>query len=294
MRKNGILCPSLTSPELGANTASMRIVDGETVSTAVAHLLREILVDPPTLRDSCFSEGAAPGVEAEVAAILDENLRIARTERRPLCQDCGIVHAWVRKGRFLTVTGASSVEALINEGIRRAYRGSNFRPSLVASPFNRVNTGDNTPAVVHYEEGDDAALFITLLAKGGGSENVSRSAMLPPSAGRAGIAEFVISVLRDAGGAGCPPYVVGVGVGGSFSSVALRAEEALLFDRDDDPELRILIMDRLSELGYGILGFPGVKPVMAVRVRKEATHISMLPVAVLLNCHSFRRGSITL
>lgn len=285
---------SLTSSLLSVNTAPMRVVDGETVIAAVERLLREILVDPPTLRNYRFGDGVTPGVEAEVAAILDENLCIARTEDRPLCQDCGTVHAWVRKGRFLTVSGAFSVETLINEGIRRVYGCGDFRCSMVNSPFERVNTGDNTPAVVHYREEDGAALSITLLAKGGGSENVSRVAMLLPSAGRDGVADFVLSVLRDAGGSGCPPYVVSVGVGGSFSSVALLAEEALFFDRDDDPVLRECIIKRSPQLGYGILGFPGVKAIQSVFTAKAPTHISMLPVAVLLNCHSFRRGSVTL
>ena len=205
-----------------------------------------------------------------------------------------MVEVWVRKGKFASFSDAYTLRPLIDEAVRRAYRDGGLRCSMVADPCDRRNTGDNTPALVHIEETDGAGLEFTVLAKGGGSENVSRVSMLPPSACRAGVADLVLSVLRDAGGAGCPPYVVAVGVGGSVDTAALLAKEALLFDRDDDPELRELITARLPELGYGVLGFPGVKPVSAVRVRKGATHISMLPVAVLLNCHSFRRGRVTL
>lgn len=272
----------------------MRIVDGEAIVSALERLLREINTDPPSLRGVTFCDPALTGVERELACILDENLRIAREEQRPLCQDCGMVHIYIRKGKFATFSGASTIQPLIDEAVRRAYKDGGLRLSMVADPFARTNTGDNTPALVHIEEIDGADLELTVMVKGGGSENVSRVAMLAPSAGRAGVADLVLSTLHDAGGAGCPPYIVGVGVGGSFDTVALRAKEALLFDSDDDPELRELITARLPELGYGILGFPGVKPVSAVRVRKAATHISMLPVAVLLNCHSFRRGMVTL
>ncbi len=272
----------------------MRIIDGEAIVSALERLLRDINTDPPSLRGVTFCEAGMTGVEGECARILDENLRVAREEGRPLCQDCGTVHLYVRKGKFATFSGASTLQPLLDEAVRRAYREGGLRSSMVGDPFERKNTGDNTPAVVHVEETDGADLEFTAFAKGGGSENVSRVAMLPPSAGRRGVAEFVFSVLRDAGGAGCPPYVVGVGVGGSFSSVASLAEEALLFDRDDDPGLRELIMARLPDIGYGILGFPGARPVRAIFTRTAPTHISMLPVAVLLNCHSFRRGTVTL
>ncbi len=272
----------------------MRIVDGEAIVSALERLLSDIITDPPSLRGVAFCESGMTGVERECARILDENLRIAREEKRPLCQDCGTVHLYVKKGKFATFSGASALQPLVDEAARRAYRDGGLRCSMVADPFGRKNTGDNTPAIIHLEETEGADLEIAVLIKGGGSENVSRLAMLPPSAGRTGVADFVLSVLREAGGAGCPPYVVGIGVGGAFSSVASLAEEALLFDRDDDPELRELVAARLPELGYGILGFPGIKPVSAVLTRTAPTHISMLPVAVLLNCHSFRRGMVRL
>ncbi len=272
----------------------MRIVDGEAIVSALERLLRDINTDPPSLRGVTFCEPGMTGVERECARILDENLRIAREEKRPLCQDCGTVHLYVRKGKFVTFSGASALQPLLDEAVRRAYRDGGLRCSMVDRPFERKNTGDNTPAVLHVEETEGAGFEISALVKGGGSENVSRLAMLPPSAGRAGVADFILSVLRDAGGAGCPPYVVGVGVGGAFSSVAPLAEEALLFESNDDPELRELVTARLPDLGYGILGFPGVKPVSALFTRTAPTHISMLPVAVLLNCHSFRRGRVVL
>jgi len=284
----------LTLPPRGANTAGMRIVDGETIISALARLIGELVTAPPSLRDAVFSTPDLSGAEREAAAILDENLRIARAEGRPLCQDCGMVQVWVKKGKFASFSGASTLRPLIDEAVRRAYRDGGLRCSMVKDPFDRKNSGDNTPASVHIEEIDGADLEFTVLLKGGGSENVSRIAMLPPSAGRAGVADIVLTVLRDAGGSGCPPYQVAVGIGGSFDTVATLAKRALLFDDDDDPELRDLILRRVPELGYGIAGFPGVRPVTAVRVATAPTHIAMLPVAVLLNCHAFRRGGVSL
>lgn len=270
----------------------MKAYDGSVIINKISEFLLKLHFEPQSLAGKSFLMPDMEGIEAQLSAILDENIKIAAAEKRPLCQDCGMVQIFVQKGKFATFSGAANIYSLIEEGVRRAYTDTSLRKSMVTHPFERKNTGDNTPAVIHIEETDGAGLAIKAVIKGGGSENVSAMKMLFPSAGRQGAADFVIETLKKAGGAGCPPYFVGVGVGGSFDSVCLTAKKALLEQSREDSELNDIITSKLASLDFGTLGFPGKYPVKDIFIKTAPTHIAMLPVAVALNCHSFRCGEI--
>ncbi len=292
-----ILCSfslSLTFSVFSVHNAAMRVIDGSDITRAVRDLFVSLGTAPVSLEGVVFS---APGLvepEQTIAKILDENRELARREKRPLCQDCGVAQVFIKKGTHVAFTGAGTLESLVNEGVRRAWQEGSYRSSVVVHPFERINTGDNTPAVIHIEEVDGADLTVYGMMKGGGTENVSILKMLPPAASRSECAGMVLETLENAGGAGCPPYFVGVGVGGTFDSAPLLAKKALVERRRDDEQLAVLIEERVKELSYGMLGFPGTKAVHAVYTAVAPTHIAMLPLAVTVSCHSFRCGSFSI
>lgn len=272
----------------------MRIVDGTEIVSAVRRLFIDINYEPESLCGVRFDDDSMGDFERSLAAVLHENIEKSASERRPLCQDCGVAQLFVKVGKNFSFSGAPSLETLLNRGVEEAYRDGLLRKSTVCDPFDRVNGGKNLPAFIHWELCDGDKLEIYGIAKGGGSENVSNIKMMAPAAGRDGVADFVVETLKKAGGKGCPPYFVGVGVGGTFDSVGALAKSALLERNNDDDELAGLIMSGVSGLGFGILGFPGVMPVKGLFIKKAPTHIAMLPVAVALNCHSFRVGKVIL
>jgi fumarate hydratase subunit alpha len=224
-----------------------------------------------------------------------ENARIARDERRPLCQDTGVAVVHLTLGQEVHLTGGA-LEAAVDEAVGLAYRELALRPSIVRHPLRRKNTGDNTPAVLHVRIVPGDRVKVEFLGKGGGCENMSRLAMLKPSDGRDGVIEFVLRTVRESGGNACPPLVVGVGLGGNFERAAELAKSVLrrpFGEPAPDPDDRALELDlfeRINALDLGPMGFGGDTTALAVHVASQGCHIASLPVAVNLDCHSHRHA----
>ena len=227
---------------------------------------------------------------------LIRNAGIAQAERRPLCQDTGVAVVFLEIGQEVRLTGGGLEEG-VNAAVRHAYRTFALRPSLARHPLRRVNTGDNTPAVIHVRVVPGDRVRVEFMAKGGGCENMSRLAMLKPSDGREGVIEFVIRTVRESGGNACPPLVVGVGLGGNFERVAELAKDALrrpFGEPAPDPEDRELereLWERINALDLGPMGFGGDTTALAIHVASQGCHIASLPVAVNLDCHSHRHAA---
>jgi len=226
--------------------------------------------------------------------IILENARIAAAENIPLCQDTGLVVVHVELGQDVHLVGGN-LENAINQGIAEGYREGYLRKSIVNDPLERINTGDNTPAIIHVNLVEGEKLRMTVLPKGAGSENMGQVAMLKPSAGINGVKEFIVKAVREAGGNPCPPLVVGVGIGGNLEKAALLAKHALLREigvPNPQPSLRALeteLMEKINGLGIGVQGLGGSTTALAVNIETYPTHIACLPVAVNLSCHSTRR-----
>lgn len=230
--------------------------------------------------------------------ILD-NARIAREERVAYCQDTGVLVMFVDVGQDVRVVGGSLTEAL-NEGVRQGYLGGFLRASMIKDPFDRQNTGDNTPAVIHYDVVPGDRLAISLTAKGGGSENMSRQAMLMPSDGVEGVKNFVIDTVFRAGPNACPPLIVGVGVGGTFDYSGVLAKKAIFREVGSvhpDPTIAALedeLHERCNKLGVGPQGMGGLNTVLDVFLEVWPCHITALPVAVNIQCHAQRHRTIVI
>lgn len=226
---------------------------------------------------------------------LQKNLKIAGEDQIPICQDTGMAVVFVELGQDVHITGGS-LEDAINEGVRRGYTEGYLRKSVVGDPIERVNTKDNTPAVIHYfvKEGDK--LKITIAPKGFGSENMSRVFMLKPADGVEGIKNAVLTAVKDAGPNACPPMVVGVGIGGTFEKCALLAKKALTRNievRSELPHVRALeeeILKEINESNIGPGGLGGSTTAFAVNIETYATHIAGLPVGVNICCHVNRHA----
>ena len=225
-----------------------------------------------------------------VLETLAENLEIARTEHIPICQDTGMAVVFIDIGQDVHLTGGD-LEKEVNAGVAKGYTEGYLRASVVRDPFDRVNTNDNTPAVIHTRIVPGDRVKITVAPKGAGSENMSAMAMLKPADGIEGVKDYVLNVIRAAGPNPCPPLVVGVGVGGNFESAPLLAKRALLravgdrSDRDDIRAMEEELLIRANELGIGPAGLGGRTGVLAVHVETAPTHIAQLPVAVAICCH---------
>ncbi len=235
----------------------------------------------------------------EILSQLIENADIARTEHIPICQDTGTAVVWVELGQDVHVEGGFLIDA-INEGVRQGYVEGYLRKSIVADPLRRKNTGDNTPAHVHVELVPGEVFRVTVLPKGGGSENMGRLAMLTPADGVDGVKKFVLDVVEKASANPCPPGIIGVGIGSTFDGVALLAKKALLRpigERHPDPfyaDLELELLELVNSLGIGPQGLGGRITTLDVHIEVAATHITSLPVAVNINCHAARRVSFEL
>ncbi len=224
-----------------------------------------------------------------------ENYHIADEHCVPICQDTGMACVFIDIGQDVHIEG--SVEDAINEGVRQGYADGYLRKSVVRDPLDRVNTGDNTPAMIYYQLVPGDQVKITVAPKGFGSENMSQIKMLKPSDGLEGVKDFVIKVVEEAGPNPCPPIVVGVGVGGTFDKAALLAKKALLRPVDEhnaNPFYAALeeeLLERINRLGIGPQGFGGKTTALAVSILSCPTHIAGLPVAVNINCHVTRHQS---
>ena len=226
---------------------------------------------------------------------LEENLRIAGKDMIPICQDTGMAVVFLKAGQEVHFTGGSLTEA-VNEGVRQGYTEGFLRKSVVQDPIERVNTGDNTPAILHYEIVEGDQVEITVAPKGFGSENMSRVFMLKPADGIEGVKEAILTAVRDAGPNACPPMVVGVGIGGTFEKCALMAKHALTRDLSEEApvpyvrELEKEMLERINGLGIGPGGLGGRITAFAVNIETYPTHIAGLPVAVNICCHVNRHA----
>lgn len=274
----------------------MREINVSEVTQAVREMCIEANKRLPEDLTQCIS--ACAGCENQelpqgIMQDLLDNLDAAKELDIPVCQDTGMAVIFAEVGQEVHFTGGD-FEAAIHEGVRRGYTEGLLRCSVVGDPLNRINTGDNTPAVLHTRivPGDQVAL--TVAPKGFGSENMSRLQMLTPAAGRDGVVEFVVDAVRKAGGNPCPPMVVGVGIGGDFESCALLAKKALcrpVSQQNPEPfyaQLEAELLERVNQLGIGPQGFGGKTTALAVNVEVGATHIAGLPVAVNIGCHVTR------
>lgn len=234
----------------------------------------------------------------DVLRCLIENADIARKEQIPMCQDTGMAVVFVEMGQDVHVVGGALKDA-INEGIRQGYKDGYLRKS-VCQPFTRENTGDNTPAVIHFDIVDGDGFKITVAPKGFGSENMSRVTMLAPSAGIAGIKEFVIQRVKAAGPNPCPPTTVGVGIGGTLERAALLSKKALLRplgSKNPDPQLATFEkewLDEINRLGIGPQGLGGRTTSLGVHINAAPCHIASISLAVNIQCHASRHKEIEL
>lgn len=239
---------------------------------------------------NCACEQEKSPLGRQVLGQLQDNLQIAAEDMIPICQDTGMAVVFLEVGQDVHLTGGSLEEA-INEGVRRGYVEGYLRKSVVKDPLIRENTGDNTPAVIHYEIVPGDKVKITLAPKGFGSENMSRVFMLKPADGMEGVKNAVLTAVLDAGPNACPPMVVGVGVGGTFEKCALMAKKALtrpVNEHSDIPyvkEMEEELLERINCSGIGPAGLGGTTTALAVNINTYPTHIAGLPVAVNICCH---------
>ncbi|RHT55775.1 fumarate hydratase [Clostridium sp. AM29-11AC] len=232
---------------------------------------------------------------SQILGQLEENLKIAGEDMIPICQDTGMAVVFVKIGQEVHIEGGSLSEA-IHEGVRRGYTEGFLRKSVVGDPIERVNTKDNTPAVIHYEITEGDKIDITVAPKGFGSENMSRVFMLKPADGLEGVKEAILTAVRDAGPNACPPMVIGVGIGGTFEKCALMAKHALTRNLREKPEkewvreLEEEMLVRINGLGIGPGGLGGTTTAFAVNIETYPTHIAGLPVAVNICCYVNRHA----
>lgn len=238
-------------------------------------------------------------VAREVLESIQENIAIAEDGVFPLCQDTGMACVFMEIGQDVHLVGGL-LENAVNAGVRQGYTEGYLRKSIVADPLRRMNTGDNTPAYLHVDIVSGDQVKIIVAPKGFGSENMSRIAMLPPSAGEEGVKAFIVETVEQAGANPCPPIVVGVGIGGTFDKAALMAKKALLLPLDEpncDPYYTAMeeeLLKRINSLGIGPQGFGGRTTALAVNIIAAPTHIAGLPVAVNINCHVSRHAEAVL
>lgn len=235
----------------------------------------------------------------EVIAQILENAEIGKNEQVPVCQDTGFAVVFVEIGQEVIIEGQSLQDA-INEGVRRGYKNGYLRKSIVMNTLDRINTGDNTPTVIHTDIVPGDKLKITFMAKGGGCENMSRTAMLTPAQGRDGVIDFVVKTVKSAGANPCPPVIVGVGLGGTFEYSTLLSKKAILrsvgsHNKDTNiAHLEDELLENINKLGIGPQGFGGRITALAVHVETYPCHIASLPVAVNIECHSHRPKTVVI
>lgn len=280
----------------------MREIDVEQITQVIAqmamnanyHLGTDVLNSL-----SCGMEQEISETGKNVMKQILENAEIALVNEMPMCQDTGVAVIFLEIGQDLHIVGGDLYEA-INKGVAKGYTEGYLRKSMVNDPFERKNTNDNTPAVIHTKIVPGNQLSITIAPKGGGSENMSAINMLPPSAGIEGVMDFVVETVKRAGPNPCPPIIVGVGVGGNFEKAALLAKVALLREvgsKNPNPNIVNIeneLLIRINKLGIGPQGFGGIVTALAVHINLFPCHIASLPVAVNLNCHAARHKTVVL
>ena len=273
----------------------MREIDALTITNAVKKLCIDanchLSDDIKNCILNCAKNETWPVAKGILEQII-ENYKIADSENLPICQDTGVACVFVKIGQEVHING--NLNDAINEGVRQGYCDGFLRKSVVRDPLDRVNTNDNTPAMIYYDIVDGDRVEITVAPKGFGSENMSAIAMLRPSDGVEGVKEFVLKTVEAAGPNPCPPIVVGVGIGGTFDKAAYLAKKALLRPINEPNKnsfyanLEKELLDKINALGIGPQGFGGLTTALAVNIEEFPTHIAGLPVAVNINCHVTR------
>lgn len=280
----------------------IRTIHAERIADCVAELCISACTVLPRqvralLEEARLREPFAPARES--LSLICENCAIAEQGGIPICQDTGMTVVLAEIGQDAHIEGGTLEEA-VNRGVHRGYTEGYLRKSVVRGPFDRVNTGDNTPAALHVRLAAGDRIKLTVAPKGFGCENMSRLQMLIPADGIRGVKDFVLETVRMGGANPCPPVILGIGVGGTFEQVALLAKEALVELREGnhpDPVIDALekeLLEEVNRLGLGPQGYGGYTTALAVRVKTAPTHIAGLPVAVNVGCHATRRAEAVL
>ena len=280
----------------------MREINVSTITSAI----KELCINANYYLDQDIRDRLKEAQDKETFPIAKEmltkimiNADIAKNEQMPMCQDTGMACVFVELGQEVHIAGGSLEEA-IHEGVRQGYTEGYLRKSVVKDPLDRVNTKDNTPAIIYYNIVPGDKLKITVAPKGFGSENMSGIKMLKPADGVEGVKEFIIETVKKAGPNPCPPIVVGVGIGGTFDRAANLAKKALIrptAERNANPmyaDLEAELLEKINALGIGPQGFGGRTTALAVNIEYYPTHIAGLPVAVNINCHATRHAEVEL
>ena len=278
----------------------MREISVNAVQSAVAALCREANVTlSPAMIDAIQAAKAAEvsPLAANIFSTMLENLTYAKDNALPICQDTGMAVVFLEIGQDVHFIDGSLTDA-VNGGVAQGYTEGHLRFSVVSDPLSRINTGDNTPAVLHTEIVSGDKVKITVAPKGFGSENMSKLKMFPPSATRDSIIDFVLETVQAAGGNPCPPVVVGVGIGGTMEKCALLAKQALVKDTPPADAFYATLAEelllRINALGIGPQGLGGNTTALSVNILTYPTHIAGLPVAVNMGCHVNRHASVIL
>ena len=279
----------------------MRNIDAKVIEDTVARLCIEanLRLPPDVINAIERAEKAEPWDGAKrILSLLGDNVRIASEKTLPVCQDTGMACVFVELGQNVHIEG--DFEQAVNNGVRRGYGEGYLRKSVVCDPLRRVNTGDNTPALVTVKLTRGDKMRITVMPKGFGSENMSALKMLKPADGVEGVKSFVLDTVEKAGANPCPPIIVGVGIGGSSDKAGCLAKHALLRPVDEpNPDeyyaaLERELLEKINALGIGPQGFGGKTTALAVLIEEMPTHVAGLPVAVNISCHATRRASASL
>lgn len=279
----------------------MTTISCQKITDAVKNLCiqsaRHLPADIVTSLQQALKQESDPRARSVLQDLL-QNQEIAAKESLPLCQDTGTAVLFISYGQEIRITGGSFQDA-VQQGVAQGYHEGYLRLSQV-DPFSRENTGDNTPAIIHTTICPGRQLRITLLAKGGGAENMSRIAMLKPADGIAGVKRFVIDSVRAAGANACPPMILGIGIGGNFEQAPLLAKQALsrtLGSHSSDSRMAQLeqeLLQEINQLGIGPQGFGGDTTALGVMIEIAPCHMASLPVAININCHAARHQTIIL
>ena len=280
----------------------MREINVNEITKAVKKLYIEtnyhLSEDVKACIEAC-SQKESRQLAREVFDSIKENAKIAEEGVFPICQDTGMACVFLEVGQDVHLVGGDLKDA-VNEGVRQGCEEGFLRKTIVRDPFDRVNTGDSTPADINIDIVPGENVKVVVAPKGFGSENMSQIRMLTPGAGAEGAEDAIVEIVRQAGGNPCPPIVVGIGIGGNFNKAALMAKKALLKplgEHNEDPfyaDMENRILERINGLGIGPQGFGGETTALAVNIISAPTHIAGLPVAVNINCHVARHGEVTI
>ena len=278
----------------------MREIEVSKITDVVAQMCIDANLELSPKMVDCIGkakESEQGDLAKQILGQLQENMDIAKEDRIPICQDTGMAVFFVEIGQDVHISGGSLTDA-INEGVKRGYTDGYLRKSVVGDPLIRENTKDNTPAIIHYDIVPGDKLKITVTPKGFGSENMSKLVMLKPADGIEGVKKVVIDAAKDAGPNACPPFVIGVGIGGDFELVAKLAKKALTREpgsHNETPyvaDLEKELLASINSLGIGPAGLGGNTTALAVNIETYPTHIAGLPVAVNMCCHVDRHKTV--